>query len=269
MLLWFESFSSVIIEFKMNTFLALFLMTWTGFFIFQLTLAMLYIFSTFIGLSCIQGMISTFFGLIMVMFSNYTASLSVQFFSQYCEAIKFSTTAMSWDMFLCTNLIILLVYLLSGGRPSQLLPSHVACPGAFAREYVLVDNRGLTPSPSMKQRVQKIGMKRGCHHCGKFSSSYISDHMPPTVLYSNKQFYQRLYPQCKECSLFQGGKLSKSFIVSNFSRKGVISYPWKMKKWLFWMPYFLLIEYLFGASENMRKSYSCEFAIHFWKLFSV
>ena len=252
---------------KLKDSLEVFVIAWTGFFAFHMTLRMFYSFSSMIGLSCIQGVISTIFGLFMIISSNYVASVSFQFIAQYYKAGLLSTTSTSWDMLLCTNIIILLVFLLSGGRPAQLLPSHVACPGAFAREYVVVDNRGMTPSPSMKQRVQKIGIRRGCHHCGKFTDSYISDHIPPTVLHNDKQFHQHLYPQCKECSLFQGGILSKSFKVSNFSHKGVISYPWKMKKWLFWMPYYLLIEYFFDASENIRKSDCSGFFMAFWNLF--
>ena len=238
-----------------------FILAWIAFIVFNLMLRMFYMLSLVIGFSCFQNITSTLAGISSIILSNYFASLCFVYLCEYWEVGMFKNTAAiatNWGMLLCTTLIILLVFLYSGGVPAQLFLSHVACPGAFAREYVTVDNKGLTPSPSMKHRVQEIGAQYGCHHCGKFSDQYISDHMPPTVMYLNKEVPQRLYPQCRGCSLFQGGTLSSRSTFSYFSRRGTVSYPWRLKRWLFWMPYYLLIEFLFDASGNLLRAKHAE-----------
>ena len=147
----------------------------------------------------------------------------------------------------------LLVYGLFGGRPTDILPSRIAYPGSFSRECVLVTNKGVLPSPSMKQQVQRIGERRGCHHCGVYTVEYISDHMPPTSLFSRSETtpVQRLYPQCKPCSLYQGGVLSRGTPLSVFSNRGVVTFRWKPRLGLFWAPYFLLFDYFFDVSRNL------------------
>ena len=250
-----------------------FILLWTGYLIFQILLRVFYMLSLTIGFSSCNRISGTVLGIGAIYVSNYLTS---HIFVCLCECIDlkmFEDTAdmcTRWDMLLCTTLIILLVCLHSGGIPAQLLPSHVACPGAFAREYVTVDNRGMSPSLSMKQRVQKIGSRRGCHHCGKFAKQYISDHMPPTVLYVDKEFPQRLYPQCQQCSLFQGGTLCRTTSFSYFSQKGVISYSWRFRRWMFWMPYHLLVDFLFDASGNIQRAKHAEYTVGFsvWKIIS-
>ncbi|XP_033120369.1 uncharacterized protein LOC117119644 [Anneissia japonica] len=102
------------------------------------------------------------------------------------------------------------------GRFSSVLPSSVKHPGAFANVGIVGSHRYAHKSQRVK--IMQMGRKLGCHTCGRkwFSKSFIADHQPPLALSHNNRgkkylfgvlrypkTQQKLYPQCKKCSLKQ------------------------------------------------------------------
>ena len=93
-----------------------------------------------------------------------------------------------------------------GGRFSSVLPSNLVKAGAFAREWIPAKTHQLATDYE-KSLIQLIGMKYGCHTCGRRVTKFIADHQPPTKLFvsgTNKSPYQRFYPHCQKCSSLQG-----------------------------------------------------------------
>ena len=223
----------------------------SGMLLFQFLLWISYYFSCILRLNCSSKISEIFGGTVIILSNCITSSFFLSALNLSNTSILNDDLAVHLDILLCTSLCIVVVFLISGGKLSQLTPSHTAYPGSFARSYVFLNNKGASPSPSMKQKIQNIGKKYGCHHCGSFVKHYISDHMPPTVLYKSCQEMQLLYPQCKDCSSFQGGVLSKRRKFPLFSKHGIIFYPWKAKRWLIWFPYYLAIDITFNASANV------------------
>lgn len=92
---------------------------------------------------------------------------------------------------------------------SRNVPSNVG-PGPNARESVPA---GPTPRPTAEQqeRINEIGNRDGCHTCGTTnpgtkSGNWIGDHQDPTKLNPEGK-PQRYYPQCRNCSNEQGGRI--------------------------------------------------------------
>ena len=177
---------------------------------------------------------SQLMGFFSIFNSNYLATFIFSCFKNY---------DVSLDMVFVTSLIISIIYILScSGLLSDILPSHAALRGAFCRKGIVVNNKSKIASPCMKKAIQDIGKIYGCHHCGQYVKKYICDHIPPSCL--NNNGLQNLYPQCQDCSNFQGGLLS---IKPDISKKGLIFYSWKPKLCLIWLPYFMLFELVINS----------------------
>jgi hypothetical protein len=108
-----------------------------------------------------------------------------------------------------------------------MLPSSVIKIGVFANtslsEYRSVPSSSERATQSERNKIQVLGKKYGCHHCGSkmiFSPGpFICDHMPPTKQAEkmNKAWWrrllgmkvaQRLWPQCQSCFLMQGSAVA-------------------------------------------------------------
>lgn len=212
-----------------------------GFFTFQATIFMFHHVCSAVGIHNATPLLSTVVFLSTVATGNLFATLTftsvIQIIDQECDLNPFN----DFDSLFVTCLIIITVFLLLGNKNASILPSHVMYAGAFSRGYVIVDNKGVNPSPGMKQKVQQLGRMYGCHHCGTFVDKYISDHMPPTKLALPGEV-QRLYPQCNDCSMFQGGSISNGYSYSILAKKCLVKYTWRFRWYFVWLPYFLLIE---------------------------
>ena len=249
-----HALQDIITTVEMKYFVVIFISLIAGLSMFQFTLMLCYRFCTLVGIHSGLCFVPDVYGACAILLSNYTSTSCFFYILQINKiSICDSEIALHPAMLLCTTLCAIIVYSISRGKPSNLTPSHISHPGAFARQYVTVDNKGVVPSPSMKQRIQELGGEYGCHHCGSFEESYISDHMPPTVLYTDRSVLQRLYPQCRTCSMFQGGTLSGGGEQGWFYKRGVVYYSWRVRPWLFWVPYYVIIEWMFGASENLKR----------------
>jgi RHS repeat-associated protein len=97
---------------------------------------------------------------------------------------------------------------LSAGANSN-VPSNVG-PGPNAGESVPA---GPTPRPTKEQqdKINEIGDRDGCHTCGTKdpgtkSGNWVGDHQDPTKLNPEGK-PQRYYPQCRDCSNEQGGRI--------------------------------------------------------------
>ncbi|MBC7579359.1 MAG: hypothetical protein H7312_18690 [Tardiphaga sp.] len=92
------------------------------------------------------------------------------------------------------------------GRINEII--NLIRPGPFAgRSIPAPEGRGI--SAEERRQLNKIMSETGCHSCGTLipgtsSGNAISDHKPPTAL-NRFSLPQRLYPQCRTCSLTQGG----------------------------------------------------------------
>lgn len=96
----------------------------------------------------------------------------------------------------------------AGGADSS-VPSNVG-PGPNAGESVPA---GPTPRPTKEQqdKINEIGDRDGCHTCGTKdpgtkSGNWVGDHQDPTKLNPEGK-PQRYYPQCRNCSNEQGGRI--------------------------------------------------------------
>ena len=229
------------------------------FFIFELNIKVYYLCLCKLGISCRFYFLSSLLDLFAIICSNIiTTALFLYLSAHIVNSTHLEKIALNNGMVLCTSLIIVIIYSVSGGALVALSPSHIAYPGAFSRSCVLVNNKGALPSPSMRRKVQDLGALYGCHHCGAFPPQYICDHMPPTVMYtaSRSSSPQFLYPQCSSCSQFQGGTLSSCHVFGAFSKRGLLCYRYRpaFKRWLFWVPYFIVLDYLFDASGNIQRA---------------
>ncbi|EFJ41367.1 hypothetical protein VOLCADRAFT_98678 [Volvox carteri f. nagariensis] len=60
----------------------------------------------------------------------------------------------------------------------QLLPSHLALPGAFGRMHIPTSSAEYSTAAE-KAQLSVIFGRDGCHHCGTHINGVIGDHMPP------------------------------------------------------------------------------------------
>jgi len=79
-------------------------------------------------------------------------------------------------------------------------------PGPYAGESIPT---GQSVTTQDRSDLNRIGSQTGCHTCGTSdpgtkSGNFVADHQPPTAL-NLRNSSQRLYPQCIDCSLRQGG----------------------------------------------------------------
>jgi RHS repeat-associated protein len=89
------------------------------------------------------------------------------------------------------------------------VPSNVG-PGPNAGSSVPA-GPGATPTREQQGQINDIGNSTGCHTCGATdpgtkSGDWVGDHQPPTKL-NPPGNPQRYYPQCKDCSNQQGGRV--------------------------------------------------------------
>ena len=104
-----------------------------------------------------------------------------------------------------------------------MLPSSVLTIGVFANpslsKFISIHASSDVATQSERLKVQSLGKKFGCHHCGSrqiFSrGSFIADHMPPTKhakemnaawwrRFLGLKVTQRLWAQCQSCFSMQG-----------------------------------------------------------------
>jgi hypothetical protein len=89
------------------------------------------------------------------------------------------------------------------------VPSSVG-PGPYAGESVPA-GPSARPTKEQQDKINEIGDREGCHTCGTKdpgtkSGDWIGDHQDPTKLNPEGKL-QRYYPQCKDCSNQQGGRI--------------------------------------------------------------
>ena len=129
-----------------------------------------------------------------------------------------------------------------GGRFKAVLPSDIRFPGANA--HLSVPARGQQYiTESVREELQRIFRRFGCHHCGSRRGAVIGDHMPMNKLASAKRggalraldrvpgvkrmlrflnlgpVKQRFYPQCHACFRKQGAaaRLNRKRLVWHFA----------------------------------------------------
>ena len=142
---------------------------------------------------------------------------------------------------IASSLVSVALFRSLGGRFSSVIPSHLAAPGAFARQWIpAYSNKYATDSE--KAIIQEIGRKYGCHSCGKrYSvSKFVSDHQPPTGTLPYGGGVQRFYPQCDRCSGLQGGLVS----CTKASAKSLVTHFTSLRAYHFFLPVPLALGYL-------------------------
>jgi hypothetical protein len=126
-----------------------------------------------------------------------------------------------------------------GGKLNSICGSDLFRAGGFAKDFVLVVRDGIV-SKSQKSMIQKIGMKFGCHSCGRslriWERRFIADHVPPTnfkgkVEQGVDSFHvQKLFPHCPTCAGKQGNA------VATGKRTIVPPSLWTIRPEYLWMP---------------------------------
>ena len=155
---------------------------------------------------------------------------------------------------LLSSLSSVVVFRALGGRFGSVLPSHLLCPGAFAREW-LPTSRGMQyANEKEREMIQSLGKRHGCHSCGRRRvSSFVSDHQPPTKLVTESEtgmLSQRLYPQCNSCSQQQGGVLRGN---GKYSPKAIRTHVSSLRPHHIFVPLPLLFAYLYrGEKERVE-----------------
>ena len=81
--------------------------------------------------------------------------------------------------------------------------------GPFANESIPARNKSQKFTDAERKEINRIGRQTGCHTCGTTDpgtklGNFIPDHQPVSKFVPDGT-PQRLYPQCKKCSLTQGG----------------------------------------------------------------
>ena len=164
----------------------------------------------------------------------------------------------------------------------NILPSNIVYPGSFAREGINI--RSVKVSKIKKLQIQEIGKRNGCHHCGKKSSLYIADHIPPTKIYRelagvkgsnlykstlirvlyrlplssdhvnkhNQPYLQQLYPQCQRCCGKQAGFVSHHNFLTSFSKKAIVVHRPAFRFYYIFLPSYFLLEVL--HNHLLRKN---------------
>lgn len=89
--------------------------------------------------------------------------------------------------------------------------SSMLQPGPYANEFIFADDSGKQFSETVRERIDEIGYRNGCHSCGAKdpgtkSLHFIPDHQPPSALKKPGE-PQKLYPHCLACSRTQGGQV--------------------------------------------------------------
>ena len=122
-----------------------------------------------------------------------------------------------------------------GGRFSSVLPSNLVKAGAFAREWIPAKTHQLATDYE-KSLIQLIGMKHGCHSCGRHATKFMADHQPPTKLFVsgiNKSPYQRFYPHCQKCSSLQGAVVNSGATLHS---KAIRVHPLSLRLYHLFLP---------------------------------
>ncbi len=83
--------------------------------------------------------------------------------------------------------------------------------GPFAGESIDAESKSQQFTADERKKINKIGRKTGCHSCGTTnpgtkSGNFIPDHQPVSDTVPDGT-PQQLYPQCRLCSLAQGGMI--------------------------------------------------------------
>ena len=115
-----------------------------------------------------------------------------------------------------------------GGRFKSVVPSHLHCPGAFAKQWIPAHSVKYA-NGTEKDIIQFIGNKYGCHSCGtRRIKQYFADHQPPNVLIKARnaiqtdgKTMQRFYPHCPKCSDHQGKSLVIDSTISPILAHGL------------------------------------------------
>ena len=111
------------------------------------------------------------------------------------------------------------------GSLRRVAPADLTKPGPFAREWVETNGENYA-TYGQRMRVNAVGWKRGCHHCGtrvpnglwSVGTKWVCDHQPPNKIVAMAQAVeQRFYPHCRACSSQQSTAV-KYFGDARFER---------------------------------------------------
>lgn len=153
-----------------------------------------------------------------------------------------------------------------GGRFANVLPSHLARPGAFAVEYIPAQRGSKYANPTEKELVKSMGRRHGCHSCGrKRSVVFVADHQPPSKLLGNHRngtsmpsevdhLIQRFYPQCVRCSQQQGAVLAGNSATA--SEKAIMTHFTSLRPYHLFLP----LPFLFTYSKAVLQAEYAESA---------
>lgn len=125
-----------------------------------------------------------------------------------------------------------LIYSYLGGFPYSIFPSDFARIGAFRTAGGHIPATMAYADKNERAIIHQFGEQYGCHTCGtrKPSKRFIADHMPPIMdvkrynntfwrkyfPYFTREWKQRFYPQCNDCSLTQGHAVKTSSRVFKY-----------------------------------------------------
>ncbi|XP_019857101.1 PREDICTED: uncharacterized protein LOC109585453 [Amphimedon queenslandica] len=146
---------------------------------------------------------------------------------------------------LTSSLVSVALFRSLGGKFCSVVPSHLANPGAFARQWIPAYSNKYATS-SEKVLIQEIGKKYGCHTCGKRQSvtKFVCDHQPPTSTLPHGGGVQRFYPQCDKCSGLQGGLVTNN----KPNPKSLVTHITSLRAYHFFLPVPLAFGYLKSLS---------------------
>uniref|UniRef100_A0A061S4S6 Uncharacterized protein n=1 Tax=Tetraselmis sp. GSL018 TaxID=582737 RepID=A0A061S4S6_9CHLO len=83
-----------------------------------------------------------------------------------------------WENLFVDAALGLTFYKVLGGRFRNVLPSHLARPGAFAFQSILAPGARYC-TPAQKNELRRMFHRDGCHTCGTRRGKVIGDHQPP------------------------------------------------------------------------------------------
>ncbi len=222
-----------------------------------------------LGITLRQGSrVSSICGGLAVLTAGFTASIATAKSLEILQSTIFKSNTeglniiTSRDVFL-SSISSLVVFRALGGRFSNVLPSSLLRPGAFARDW-LPTTRGMQyATDKERDMIQTIGRRYGCHSCGKRRvSNFVADHQPPskTIVGAGEVLSQRFYPQCNRCSRQQGGLLSNNngkFAALN--PKSIRTHSPSLRVYHTFLPLPFVFAYLYRGTKEEEEDVSEQF----------
>ncbi len=207
---------------------------------------------------CHGNRLASIAGGVAILVAGFTASVTM---ATSLELLQATTTQSKTKLkvtqkdVLLSSLSSMVVFRALGGRFSRVLPSSLLSPGAYARDW-LPTTRGMHyATDSQREAIQAIGQRHGCHSCGskRGVANFIADHQPPNkvLLVNSKMLTQRFLPQCKHCSLQQGGVLSGINYASNPAH--IKPHPLSLRLYHMFLPLPFLFAYLHNGDNERNE----------------